>query len=108
CLMKGDADKLSRTGDRVRKARTFSQEQRNCASKRAASSMCAGRINPLTLPARHIVFFDQGVGEGVAFLVTALDQHRAAVLADQLERCCNRVLLRSKSLELGQVRCGDG
>ena len=48
------------------------------------------------------------VGERVAFLVTALDQHRAAMLADQMQRGGDRVFLAGQAAQLGQVGRGDG
>ena len=69
------------------------EEERDRARQRAAGAMGARGVDPLALPAGHIVGLDQRVGERVAFLMAALDQHRAAVLADQVQRGGDRVFL---------------
>ena len=51
--------------------------------------------------------FDQRIGQRVAFLVAALDQHRAAMLADQVERGRHRIFLAGQPAELREVRRGD-
>ena len=66
------------------------------------------RIDPLALPTGDIVGFDQSVGQGVAFLVPTLDQHRTAMLADELERPGDRILLAAQAPGFGQVGRGDG
>ena len=85
-----------------------SQAHCNGARQGAARAVGAGRVDPLTLPARHIVFFDQRVGQRVAFFVSALDQHGTAMFADQAQRGLDGIILASQPVELGQVRGGDG
>jgi hypothetical protein len=84
------------------------EEAGDRACKRAAGAVRVSGIDPLALPAGHIVGFDQCVGNRVALFMAALDQNRAAVPPDQMESRRDRVLLAGQPIELRQVGSDDG
>ena len=100
-------DEFASAGNRVGKRGTLGQEQCGRACERAAGAVGAGRVDALALPAGHIVLFDEGVGERVALFVAALDQDRTAMLADEMKRGRDRVLLARQAGEFGKVRRDD-
>ena len=107
-LEQRDADELARPGDRVGQAGALGEEQ--------AIALASVQPVPWVLvvsirwPCQLVILsvFDQRVGERVAFLVPALDQHRAAMLPTS----CSAPATGSSSLvrrvQLGQVGRGDG
>ena len=93
CVVQRDANELASTRDRVGEARSLRKEQCDGAGKGAAGAVRTRRVDPLTLPARHIVGLDQRIRERFTLFVPSLDQHRAPVFPDQVQCGRNRVVL---------------
>src|SRR5690349_23453830 len=91
---------LARPGDSVGKRRALRQEESDRARQRASGAMRIRGVDALALPARHIVFFDERVCESIAFFVAALDQHRATMLAHEMEGCGYGVLFARQAVQL--------
>ena len=107
-IVKCDTNELTSARHRIGKRRAPGEKHGDPARQRAAGAVRARRVNSLALPAGHIVFFDQRVGERVTLLVAALDQDGAPMLADQVERRRDGVFLAGQPIEFRQVRGSDG